>query len=149
MRAFTGAVSIILLLLVGVTQVASGGRPPKPIVGPILAQFVPTIDTTYYAISATEPPGLKAALSITWSLTPRRTDKTCKNFVRSPKSPKVAIWNHAPSDGCDPANFPDEEHPGIVKVVVRDASYVCTATYLGADSGSGDYAVCVLRSGKR
>jgi len=34
-------------------------------------------------------------------------------------------------------------HLGVVKVVVRDAAWTCTATYLGTETGFGKYAVCV------
>ena len=138
------ALAIFLLLGLATSAQAAGEKlAPKPEVGAILASFVPTDEATYYAIDVTEPPGAKPhAVSITWSLTPPPHNKTCKNFTSS-GTHKIAVWNHGDGDGCSHVNFPRDGHPGIVSVVVRDAAYACTASYLGTDGGVGDNAVCI------
>jgi hypothetical protein len=139
------AIAVIVLAVAGSAQ----ARPaPKPIVGPIFAEYYAPADLTYYAINAAEPRGLKGPLTITWSLKPPAGNKSCSKFAPSATSPKVAIWDHGAGDGCTQEGLTREGPLGTVKVVVRDASWVCTATYLGTDSGSGDYAVCVPRNAK-
>ena len=150
--------AIALLAFAGGTQGARSATAPRPpIVGPIIADFVPVSDVTYYAISVAEPPGARSkVLSIVWSLTPPPNNKSCNHFMRSPTSPTVAIWHHGSGDGCSHDNLSHEGHPGVVRVVVRDAAYTCTATYLGTDNASylganssnGDYPVCVARQTK-
>ncbi len=132
------AVAIVLLTLATGAQAARDKLAPKPEVGAVIANFSPTAEATYYAIDVTEPKGAKpGAVSIRWSLLPPPNDKACHDFSAGPR---IAVWNHG---DCDHVNFPRAGHLGIVRAVVRDAAYECTASYLGTFSGFGDNAVCI------
>jgi len=109
----------------GTTTAAPSGSAPAnkpPVVGPIVANLIPT--NTFYNVTATDPEGDK--LTYVWT-----KSNPCGSFTFQDGT---AVWAH-PHPPC-----PNEEfHPGTITVVVTDGhGNAVTRTYEGgSQTGTG------------
>jgi len=141
------AIASAVALLALATGAQAGSRlAPRPTIGPIYAQLSQVDSTTLYAVEPTVAQG--ARLTVVWKLTPPPANKTCRNFSTAPGqpgAPRIAMWHHAETDGCNTQDFDRHGLKGTINAVVRNADWTCTATYLGTHSGTGAYGRCVRR----
>jgi len=117
----------------------------SPSLSPIQAVFTDTLYHTVYTESATG-----TGLTYAWTVSMSADPHCAVGFKGNAPSANQATWYHADitSSGgsCDHTYYGAQGHPGTVTVVVTDALWRCTATYVGTLTGTGPApAACVSK----
>ena len=123
-------------------SVAPSGAPS---ISPIQAVFTDSLYHTVYTESATG-----TGLTYAWTVSMSADPHCAVGFKGNAPSANQATWYHADitSSGgpCDHTYYGAQGHPGTVTVVVTDALWRCSATYVGTLTGTGPApAACVSR----
>jgi hypothetical protein len=134
------AVGAAVLAVGGAAASGQKGPPPKPEVGPIVADFRQQDFATYYSIDVKPVAGRK--VHVLWTFDPPRNDPRCNKFQQSATDQYSAVWKHGDEDGCDHSKMTSVGHNGEIFVYVTDGQWHCNGRYRGTNSGAGKPAKC-------
>jgi hypothetical protein len=112
--------------------------PEAPVLKPIHAVFVPSTFTTTYTEIATGD-----GLQYQWSIAMSADSDCAKGFKPNTPLQNQAQWYHADVSQGGPCNHLGKSvgprgHPGTVSLVVSNADWTCTATYVGSEGDNGN-----------
>jgi hypothetical protein len=134
--------AVPLVVLSGIVLQRPAFADTPPTLSAIHADFVQSAFATFYRVElAGAPAGVTPRY--TWTLSPPPNDPSCKVFAQTDIDPSRAVWHHADQDSCDHNKMGPQGHLGTVSVEVRLSPYVCTASYLGTETGDGAAGKCV------
>ena len=113
-------------------------------VSPIVAVFTDTLYHTIYTEGATG-----TGLTYAWTVNMSADPHCAAGFHGNAPTANQATWYHADittGGSCDHTYYGAQGHPGTVTVVVANALWRCSATYVGTLTGTGPApAACVRK----